>query len=382
MLLLAAILLTYLAATYRRPLTTSMSRILASEWLVLLMLYVFYEAEFVPQDEAFVLYAGVFFMCFFIAYEAGRMFETPRVMPPVVFPQFAFFGLAFGAAALSLALSAGHMRGLGVESAIEYRSLFVDYGDAPVMSSRIGTSMPLVCGAWLLARLSGRIALAWIFGLLTFMLALLSTSKMFLVLALLFAFPTLGREGLNKKTLVWAGAIGLALFAVLHTALGKVVGEDQGLSSAILTTLKTYLLGGIAGAQLLTSGATSIPENVVWKPYADLLPGMYDVPATGILPWIQAGDWYVNVYTAFAYWLDALGWWSCAVMGLWLGIVYGVLQARPDSVPTRYIRLFALFPLLSMFHQDFFFAIGMWIAFCGAATLLWLTPPATATKQT
>jgi hypothetical protein len=373
---LIAALVGYLILTIKRPLVGSIGRLLAAEWVILLTLYLIFESEFVPLSTESVLYITVFFVCFFLAYEVGLTIRLPPVAPPFVVRGSYIMLFALVAGSVSIALGVHHALTLGITSAMEYRYLYdAELAGAPAISNRIGISFPLACAAWMLARSNNQRALSGMFAVLALVLAVLSTSKIFILLWLLYSVPHIGMQGPRTRTILITAGVGLAAFAFMHLVLGKVLGDvSDGIIEGLLLTLKTYLLGGLAGMQLVVSGEAVFPENAMWKALGDLLPGSIRVPESAILPWIQTGVWHGNAYSAFSYWVDAFGWLSSIGIGLVLGTAYGAVQSASSSLAMSYFRTFAIFPLLFLFHQDFFVpSVFMWIAFTLSTVLLWLT---------
>jgi oligosaccharide repeat unit polymerase len=373
-MILAIILFGYLVLTCRRPLITSIPRLVALEWIILISAYLVYQSEFVPLKSAFLIYSSVFFVCFFLAYEVGIRIRLAPIRPPVAVPPAYVFVVAMVAGAVSIGLGIFHATSTGIVSAIEYRELFSPEVGSTPLSNRIGISFPLVCAAWLLARLQGRPGLSMVFGAVAVTLAVLSTSKIFLVLCVLYAFSEQNSPWRLRRVFLLI-AVGLGLFAGLHIMLEKVVGDLEGDAlSSLVKTLRVYLLGGIAGFQQFVETDSFFPRNALWKPLGDLIAESISVPSTPILPWSQIGEWYGNVYTAFAYWVEAFGWGSCIGVGVVLGTLYGLIQNAPATPSGTYFRVFSIFPLLFIFHQDFYLAsLHVWVAFIAASIVLWTT---------
>jgi hypothetical protein len=155
--------------------------------------------------------------------------------------------------------------------------------------------------------------------------------------------------------------------------LGKLLTSDEGFFlKSLWLTLATYLMSGLAGLALFVQGKTEFPHNAIWKQLSNFLPGVIRVPDSSILPWVAIGDWFGNVYSGLAYWLDAFG-----VLGtlIYIAILSALARQIFSRVGLSWIflqRLF-FFSIMMSFHQDFFLASAqVWIGFSICAILIGL----------
>lgn len=369
----------YLIATYRRPMFASPDRILAGVWFVLLGTYILFEDDLVPLSGAFIAYFLLFFTAFCVTFQVCRIscVHIPSIRIPKFLDPLHVVVTTLVIGLIPPILAANILTSHSLYSFMDFRLLTGGDGIGERESIRIGIAFPLTCAGWYLARREGYIKLSWLLGLLVFLLSVISTGKIFLLLFLLFLVPWWSpRFNIYRWSYV-ASAIGLGLFVASHIVLDKFSADpSDGLLTALAHTLKVYALGGVAAFQLILGGDVPLPQRIMWKPVGDLFPGIVRVPESIILPWIQVGDYYTNVYTAFGYWYEAFGVASCILMGSVLGSLYALLyqQRATSSLSVGFVKVFYLFPLLFISHQDFFFpSIAMHVGFLTAAFLLSLT---------
>ena len=116
---------------------------------------------------------------------------------------------------------------------------------------------------------------------LMFLLALISSSKQFIVFAFLFAIPWY-RKGfkISFKAFFFIGIFGFLLVLLLHATTGRVAGSGN-LFQKTLYTINGYLIGGIAAFQLFLDG--TMQQNIT------------------VDGWVKTGKWIGNVYSGFYY---------------------------------------------------------------------------------
>ncbi len=372
-----ALLALYLIGTRRQPFASRPDRLLAATWLLLLGGYEILGEGFVPLSNAFLAIFASFFVLFAVFHWLGRVAASalPRLALPTLFRPNVVIVLGICASMASITLALGAARSPGVLTAMDFRDLLGD-AEGGRVSVGVGLTFPLACGGWCTARKLGRTRTAWFLGLLVLAVAIISTSKIFLALFLLFLMPWWGSPVRLRRWAIAGALVAGIAFGLSHVLLDKFSSSPEGrLMGALVDTFQVYLFGGIAGFQQVLAGTATFPEGAMWKPIGDLLPGSLRVPQSAILPWTTVGEWETNVYSAFAYWFDAFDAASGVVVGAALGLFYGLTFGRERvGCAMEFMRTYLLFPLLFMFHQDFFLpSLLGHIGFLGAALLLDLT---------
>lgn len=372
-------LFAYLAMTRSRGILAAPDRLLAWQWIGLLLLYKYYESDYVAISSLFGPHLLGFFAVFYLFYNSTRSIfrnQYGRSLQAIS-PAWILFGVALIGSSLSLAIGAREIAASGFSAAIDFRKLIVGDDGAEKLALGIGISFPLACACWTYSRANEMTWQARLWAGVSGLLAFMSTSKVFIVLFILYLAPWHRDSPVRPVTVLYITAVALACFSALHIVLDKIIWvDDESLVESLFLTLSTYILSGIAGLQLVLDGKIALPENVLWISISDITPGLISTPDSAILPWSEIGKWFGNVYSAFAYWLEGLGSGGPEIMASILGIIYGITFSKNQtkSIGMRFFRAFSLFPLLLIYHQEFFFAsIKMWIAFSLAAAFLQIT---------
>lgn len=349
--------------------------ILHFQWMALIAAYLMFEGQFVPLRAETQLAVCGFLFAFSIGFGLGPFRMRFRVPQGDWVSRRAFYALSASLAAVTLARAATLLIASGGFAALR-ASLGADGAEAP--SIGIAVSFPMASTAWLLARLSGQRARATQFAVLTFALAVATTSKVFLFIWLLQLLP-LEREWQARDVVrvgLAFGVLGLLAFVGLHLLLGKVVQGEASIFVLLARTFLTYLLSGIAGLNILFQHDTVFPANSMWIRFGQILPWTVDVPDSPILPWVRIGDWNGNVYTAFSYWIDGWGPAGFVAWSALLGLLVRTIRSQTDLASQTFFRL-SVFSLLMAFHQDFILpSLYLWIAFAAAASVGMQVAPA------
>ena len=271
--------------------------------------------------------------------------------------------------------------GLGLGDLVDLRQMFADETDQA--SIGVGVSFPLAISAGVLARYRGERLVALAFAAMALLLAVVSTSKIFVLMFALFLVPVHQRiDVLPLRRTLLLGMLLLIAFSLLHVVLGKVEEEQgKGLITSIIDILTTYSLFGLGGFVTFMAGDADFPHNAVWKPIADLLPGLIDVPDRAILPWAKIGQQYGNVYSAFSYWVDGFGLLGTFAFAAMLGFASRRIFAQ-RGLGYVIIQRLLLFALTMIFFGDWFLsALSMWVGFIAAAVLVTIVEPGPASAR-
>jgi oligosaccharide repeat unit polymerase len=339
------------------------------QWLILLITYKLNENSFVPLNEKSDLAIFIFIFTFTIVHNLTPSSWTFKVNTPHFIQDNLLYGLAYLASILSFILLINS--GDKFTDLMSLRTLVTPEGSEERLSIGVGFSLPLTLTAWILARSKDKKRESYLLGIISFFLAVITTSKIFIMICLLFSIPiNIKIKRISFEKIFKIGIISVFGFALLHIALGKFVESDEGLIDSAYKTLISYMLSGIAGFSLYINNEAQFPVNAIWKPIGDIFPTLIDVPESNILPWIQIGDWYGNVYTGLAYWIDGFGYLGMilfiGIIGLTSKIIYSTSSVT--MIPIQ--RLF-LFGILITPHQDSFLSsIKIWIGFLICSIIL------------
>lgn len=177
-----------------------------------------------------------------------------------------------------------------------------------------------------------------------FVLALISTSKIFFIIFLLFSIPWY-RKGfkLSFKIILVAMLIGFSSFSLLHIITNRVVGGNDSLIKNIIFTMEGYYIGGLAAFQTFLDGT------------------MKNYMTSG--GWIKTGKWVGNVYSGFYYLFAEKSYMFFIARCFCVGFLYGIIWANVSkNYFWRVLSIYSVFPVCFIFFSDFFF--GGWIQWC------------------
>lgn len=177
-----------------------------------------------------------------------------------------------------------------------------------------------------------------------FVLALISTSKIFFIIFLLFSIPWY-RKGfkLSFKILFAVMLVGFSSFSLLHIITNRVVGGNDSLIKNIIFTMEGYYIGGLAAFQTFLDGT------------------MKSYMTSG--GWIKTGKWVGNVYSGFYYLFAEKSYVFFIARCFFVGFLYGVIWANASkNYFWKALSVYSVFPVCFIFFSDFFF--GGWVQWC------------------
>lgn len=183
--------------------------------------------------------------------------------------------------------------------------------------------------------------------------AVLSTSKMFLVIDTLYILPWYIRDYRikikNILVLIFGSIVGFYLF---NGMTGRLAGGTDSVFRNLLYTMNGYLIGGLAIFQRY------LDNNIYYTS-----PG-----------WIKTGRWVGNVSTAFVYLYQNYNIILFIIKVILIGILYALLNMNIKSI--KFLRIYSLYPLFFIFFDELYFkSITQWIVFCIAGFLLLFIKP-------
>jgi len=225
--------------------------------------------------------------------------------------------------------------------------------EGSVGSFGLGLSLPLSLCCMYLAKCEKKKWIHALFVCTSLMLAILSTSKIFIILFVIYV--TGMNNYISKKKIAIYGCISLLFFGLSSIILGKFSSDpNSNIFNAIFDTLKVYLFSGLSAFNLFVDGKTDLPENILMYPFRGFLGAAMNIPETDILPWVNTGVWETNVYTAFAPWYQSFGYLSSFIFGIGIGVYYGFWFSFRKTIAIGFYQTFLFFPLIMLFFQEHF----------------------------
>lgn len=237
----------------------------------------------------------------------------------------------------------------------------------------LGISLPLALCCMYLAKNEMKKYKYTFFLLISFILAILSTSKIFLILVVIFAIGF--NSVISKRKIATYGFIIIFIFGLSSVILGKFSSNpNDGIFSAVIDTFKVYLFSGLAAFDLYTNNNYLLPDNILLYPFRDIIGSTINIPQTDILPWVNSGVWETNVYTGFAPWYQKFGFLSAVIFGVFLGGYYGFWFGFRKNLAVQFYQTFLFFPLILLFFQEhYILSWKMHVAYIACATMLSFT---------
>lgn len=343
-------------------------------WMVYLSLYLIYEDRFIKISDKFDLFFLVFFLTscatyilFYYVFGLNRI-KLFKVKP--IFPCrfiYIFSSVLFFISTL-LFLEMVYYNGInGIREAILS-------GDNSIYA---GITFPFVVGAYYVANCENNEILKKYFSLMVICLALMSTTKIFLVIALIFL------SGFYIKKISFIKSIlllicGFCLFSLIHIWMDKIAGKTDnsigGLFDGLVFTLVGYLIGGLAVFQL------QLDEKFIpFVSYNNIISFVTNKPDEQYIlntgTWIRTGDWLGNVQSGFSSWYQFGGSYSSFYLGATIGFIYALifgLSKNHNSI--KFLKIFSFYPIIFfIFNDTIFSAVKMWVAYVIVAIFIALT---------
>lgn len=331
-------------------------------WLFILALYWSQEELFVPFSKAFDTTFSIFFwsltISYVVLYFLLRNIRLVSFKKLISLKQFYLMSLALGMISF---LKFIYFFSL-YHDFVAFRAAFIDEG----LSLHIGISFPLSSAAFFLARQQKDMFYSRVFMFFLIFLALMSTSKIFMIITILFLSGFgLSTFSLSIKNLLGILFFGFGLFSLIHIAMDKIAGtNDFSLFQALIFTFSGYLLGGLAVFQLVLDGAYGVSHSASIITY--LLKGdVFFITLANEDGWIKTGDWVGNVISGFSPWYIVSGIGGIVFIGCLIGAIHGTINALSrGSFSFRFLRIFSIYPLsFFVFSDTYVSAWLMWAAF-------------------
>lgn len=305
--------------------------------LSILALYSFSIKDFVPYalnfDAFFTYFVAVFYLayCGALAFLHNIRFKTRQIFCPVPFKMYTNLGVMFSVFQL--------IRGCVYLWSHSYSELRISINNGTVSFHSAITVAWMTSVLYLENFRNGKRMVRTVLSLLIVALAILSTSKMFFVVAMLYVVPWYRPNfQLKPKEILFIVSLGLGGFFIYHVFTGRLVGGFTSTITNTVFTLRGYFLGGLAAFQAFLEN-----EHMV-------------------MGWIRTGRWTGNVYSAFYELFREHNYVLFTIRTISISILYALLQRQTTTL--RYLKIYALFPLLMIFFDEMFIkAWEQWLCF-------------------
>ncbi len=347
--------------------------LLNCQWLLLLLFYKYNENQFIRNDGQFDILICSFLIVFSSAYSLRVPDVLSKIRNPFSISPLSIYLLSIISIIYSF-ITFIYIKGTSeIISLSHLRELISNDSDTERISFGLAFSIPLSLASYTLAQALNHRKLKILFVTSGFLLVSLSTSKLFLLIFFMYLVPLKYR--IDQISLRWAITIITCLigsFTLLHVLLNKIVERSGGIFESLYVTFVTYFSSGLAGLQLYLNGKSFFPHNALWKSLNNYIPWLISIETSdsAILPWSQIGEWYGNVYSAFAYWLDAFGYYGTFVFIFLIATCTRYIFEK-KSLNYIFLQRFLLFSIFMIFHQDFFLSsIVMWSVYLFCSFLL------------
>lgn len=291
---------------------------------ILVDLY-FFRDFFVPYAPGFDAFFVIFISTLFISYTIfKKLFTITNIGIRIRFKGFKlsyeqYRAIAFLVASVSIVLflkSVATMPYSVVREMIASRQL----------SFHIGISFPIVCSVVYFNNINGIKKGEMLIRLLLLGLALISTSKIFIILSLLYCIPWYVKGyKINLKQIVIYASLAFLAFYIFHIILGRT-GIGENVFEKLWNTFNGYLVGSLAIFQKFFYG--------------------YEVRG-----WQQAGSWVGNVATAFAVFYAERSYLIFMLRIAILGSLYAVMDSLKKD---DFFKIYTVFPLFFIYFSDLY----------------------------
>lgn len=212
------------------------------------------------------------------------------------------------------------------------------------LSFHVGLSFPFVSACLFYQNINGIKKNRKFLLVLLFLLAVISTSKQFIVLMFLYSVPWYKKDfKFRFLPFLLIGLFGFIFILILHALTGRVAGSGN-LVQKTLYTINGYFLGGLAVFQLFLDG--TMEQHIT----------------SGA--WVKTGKWIGNVYSGFYNFFYEQSYLLLSVRVLFISLLYAFLNFRRKSVFAGFLRIYSIYPLLFFIFADLYVpAVKQWLIF-------------------
>lgn len=357
----------------------SFIKLISVQWILVLILYEISSGFFIPLTSGFYvelmkfIFSTVF--SYILFYSFFKRLKSKKIKP------FLRSNILYFLAIILSCISVG--------SFIYYFCLFGNFyhfRQAVLndnVSLYVGYSFPIVAASFFHAVLSED-KNRFLFAVLMVLLTIISSSKIFLILTLIFV-SGIYRYGykVSVKSMFIFFVSGFMLFSIMHILMDKIAGlNEYPLVVALGYTFLGYFLGGIAAFQMIVSNLFS--TGVFYSSISGLV---LNAPTKIFVGydngWVRTGHWYGNVYSGFAPWYEFSNQYGVVLYGVIIGLVHAIIYSHAKkSIALQFMKGFSIYSIIFIvFYDTYVMSIKLWIAFLIASIFLSLTIVNVKTKR-
>lgn len=334
-------ILIFLITISRKYKTSSFVYIYSMWYLIILFDYLLVQNTFVPFSslfDPFFVYFSLMFVFLYLLIDGVLVYSGKIRFKKISFYSYNFFllfslFLAFMSILVFIKTFVS-MPFLLVRSMIASKEI----------SFHIGVSFPFVSACLFYQNIKNISKYKKFLTVILFFLALISSSKQFIVLAFLYSVPWYtGKFRLKLFPVLLVVMTGFLLFLLLHVVTERVVGTGN-LVQKTMYTINGYLLGGIAVFQLFLDGR--MQQHIT------------------VDSWVKTGDWIGNVYSGFYNFYKERSIALLTVRIFCIALLYAFFNSKRKSAFSKFIRVYSVFPLLFFIFSDLYMpSIKQWLMF-------------------
>lgn len=345
-------------------------------WFSLLGIYYLFQDRFIPFSSKFDSVFYLFFLGAIIAYIFSSYIFSKLNLKLLTFkPIFnvnAFYLIALLFFLISLFRFLYYILEFGL---MDFRILFLEEN----LSLSVGISFPMVAGAYYLSEVVGDLKTKKLLMLMMFVLAAMSTSKIFFVIFIIFISGFYKEKfKFNPVQITFLVFLGFIFFAIIHLLTNRIAGDFDdsflGILEALVFTMVGYLIGGLAVFQSQLNGHFN--ANIIYDNFLLFLINkpsiVYDLET---VQWVKTGEWVGNVYSGFSNWYFNGEELSILFLGCFIGVLYSfIFYYAKYSYAINYIKIFSFYPLIFfVFSDTYIAATKIWLAFCIVSFIICIT---------
>ncbi len=345
-------------------------------WLFYIGLYLVSSKNFVPISDEFDTVFLAFFLSSIFFYSIILFFLKLSKLKGVSFKSVIstniYYFISFILTFFSIFKFIYYIAIFGLS---DYRQTLLDND----LSISVGLSFPFLMGAYYIAEKNNQQKVKIISIIFLFVLGIISTSKIFIVIMLLYISGFYKKNfSLNWYKITKIFVAGFLIYSLLHVLMGKIAGATGdnffGIVDGLIFTFIGYLLGGLAVFQLQLNGQY-IPSGY----FSNVFNFLINMPVNNSMveggDWVYTGSWLGNVKSGFSTWYQFFGIIGMVYLGLLIGFIYAfIFYFSKKSISLNFIKIFSFYPLMFfIFNDTFLGASKIWIVYILVVFILSIT---------